>query len=195
MVTIHHILKTFVSLLALFIFVGFYACKNNSSYEKYSKELDSLKIVLHQSVSNLRSVDSVKCEEAILKFKIYSDFLNKNLKDTVSIEQAKQLKIFYSAGEGIIKFQGLRVNYLTNSELRKIQLQNLSTDLKNGSVEAAEAVEYINAEKLASQNLIEEMATNNVRENMELFTTSLPVIEEVIKLRNAGSLPLVPKTM
>lgn len=184
-------------IVAAFTVVSFYACKNNSSYEKYSKELDSLKIVLHQSVSNLRSVDSIKCEEAILKFKIYSDFLDKNLKDTVSLEQAKQLKIFYASGKAIMKFQGLRANYLTNSELRKIQLQNLSNDLNNGSIEPAEAVEFINTEKQASQLLIDEMTgnTNTVRNNIELFTTSLAPVEEVIKARNSGNLPLVPKAL
>lgn len=198
MVINHQRLKTLLPFIsAIFLLACFFACKNNSSYEKYSKELDSLKIVLHQSTTNLKSVDSLKCEEAILKFKIYSDFLNKNLKDTVSVEQAKQLKIFYASGESIIKFQNLRANYSTNSELRKIQLQNLSNDLKNGSIEPAEAVEFINTEKQSSQALIDEMNTNTItiRENMESFIGSLQAVEEVIRSRNFGNLPLVPKAL
>lgn len=179
----------------LLIFGIFYSCRNNTTYEKYSKELDSLKIVLQQSVLNLKSADSLKCEEAIFKFKIYSDFLNKNLKDTVTIEQAKQLKVFYSCGEAITKFQSLRPTYLTNSELRRVQLQNLSNDLKNGSIEASEAVDYINTEKQASLALIDEIThnTTNVRDNLDLFNSSSTIVEEVIKQRNGGNLPLVPK--
>lgn len=150
---------------------------------------------MQQSVLNLKSADSLKCEESILKFKIYSDFLTKNLKDTVTIEQAKQLKVFYTCGEAITKFQSLRPSYLTNAELRKIQLQNLSNDLKNGSIDAEEAVEYINTEKHASQTLIDEITNNtaNTRDNLDLFNISTPAVEEVIKLRNSGNLPLVPK--
>lgn len=198
MVINHQSLKTLLPfILAASIIASVYACRNNSSYEKYSKQLDSLKIVLHQSVSNLKSVDSIRCEEAILKFKIYSDFLNKNLKDTVTVEEAKQLKIFYASGETIQKFQALRGNYAASSELRKIQLQNLSNDLKNGSIEPGEAVEFINNEKLASEALIDEMDTNTktVRENIESFLGSIQTVEEVIKSRNSGNLPLVPKAL
>lgn len=113
------------------------------------------------------------------------------------MEQAKQLKLFYTSGQSIIKFQNLRSSYSTNTELRKIQLQNLSNDLQNGSIEPAEAVEFINAEKQSSQTLINEMNgnTTTVRENIELFVRSLQPVEEVIKSRNFGNLPLVPKAL
>lgn len=171
------------------------SCNRSNTYQKYSAELDSLNTVLHQSVSNLKKVDSLRCESAILKFKIYSEFLNDNLKDTVPLETAKQLKVFFDAGTSIVKFQSLRSAYLTNSELRSIQLQHLSNDLKQGSVNPEEAVDFINKEKQASFDLIDEMNTNaeSLHSNLDLFLSSLPAVEETIRTINSGNLPVVPQ--
>lgn len=172
------------------------SCNRTNTYQKYTTELDSINTVLHQTANKLKIVDSMRCESAILKFKIYSEFINDNLNDTVPIETARQLKVFFETGTSIVKFQNLRSSYMTNSELRSIQLQHLSSDLRSGSITQEEAVEFISKEKQASLALIEEMNINvqNTRTNLDLFLTSLPAVEETIKLRNEGNLPIVPQT-
>lgn len=185
-------MKTVFSIVLSFIMtMSFLSCRNTHAYDKHIKELDSLKVVLQQSVANFKSVDSTQCVEAFSKQYTYSLFINSHLKDTVTKTVAENLQLFHSVEKGLSDYIALRSSWLTEANSSAAQLQTLSHDLKNGSVDEDDAIEFINEEKKQAEKIIEELKTNTetIRKHLELFNQSLPVIEDLIKQLNSGVLP------
>lgn len=171
--------------------MGLLSCRNTHAYEKYSKELDSLKVVLQQSVTHFKTVDSLSCTKAYSKQYTYSFFINSYLKDTVTKTMAENLQAFQSVGKGMNDYLAMRSSWLNEAELSVEQLQTLSHDLKTGSIDEEEAIEFINEEKKESQKIIEELNVNTeiIRKHLEVFNQSLPTCEDLVKKLNNGVLP------
>lgn len=171
--------------------VGLSSCRNTHAYEKYTKELDSLKVVLQQSVSHFKAVDSSACMKAYSKQYTYSLFINSHLKDTVTKTVAENLQAFQSVGKGMNEYLALRSGWLNEADLSVEQLQTLSHDLKTGSIDEEEAIEFINEEKKESEKIIEELNVNTeiIRKHLEVFNQALPVCEDLVKKLNSGVLP------
>lgn len=179
-------------------FVGFIvismlssSCRNPNQYQKQVKELDSLKVVLQEAIVNFNTVDSVKCSEAYTQQFTYSNFINTNLKDTVSLETAENLQSFYSVGKNLVNYLAMCSKWKTEAKQSIKQLTDLSHDLKNGSAEDEEVFEFVSEEKMEAIKIIEELKTNTelVRFSLESFSKSLPTALETIKKINNGSLP------
>ncbi len=184
-------MKFLLPSLIIITCMSFFSCRNTHAYDKYVKELDSLKVVLQQSVDNFKTVDSAACIQAYSKHYTYSRFINSHLKDTVTKTIAENLQNFQAVEKGLHDYVSLRSLWLQDANTSINQLQNLSHDLKNGSVDAEEAVAFINDEKKLAEKIIEELKINteNIRKHLELFNQSLPVCEDLIKQLNAGVLP------
>ena len=69
--------------------------------------------------------------------------------------------------------------------------RTLSHDLKNGSVNEEEAIEFINQEKKQAELIIEELKVNTetIRKHLEVYNQSLPVCQSLVKELNSGVLP------
>ncbi|MBI3520248.1 MAG: hypothetical protein HY062_12955 [Bacteroidetes bacterium] len=171
--------------------LSFLSCKNTHAYDKYIKELDSLKIVVQQSVDNFKTVDSASCVLAYARQYTYSQFITTHLKDTVSKTLAENLQNFQSVEKGLHDYLAFRSEWLAKSQLSITQLQNLAHDLKNGSINEEEAVEFINTEKKQAETIIEELKLNTelIRKHLDVFNQSLPACEELVKQLNSGTLP------
>ncbi len=189
-------LKAFFLLTILLVLnFCFSSCTNTRVYDKYVKELDSLKIVVEQATDNFKTVDSLNCYRISLKQSTYSVYLNQNLKDTISKMEAENLQSFYAAGKAINTYLMMRPKWLSDADLSIKQLTSLSHDLKSGSIEADEAVEFISTEKKQAEKIIEELKLNTeaIRSYIVIYTKSLPATEDMIKRLNNGLLPAVPK--
>lgn len=184
-------MKYILYLIIAITSISFFSCRNSHSYDKYVKELDSLKVVLQQSVDNFKTVDSAACIKAYSKHYTYSLFINTHLKDTVTKAVAENLQNFQAVEKGLHEYISQRSSWLKDANTSISQLQNLSHDLKNGSVNDEEVVAFINDEKKLAEKTIEELKINteNIRKHLELFNQSLPVCEDLIKQLNAGVLP------
>lgn len=169
----------------------FSSCHKSDKYEKYIKELDSLKIVIEQSIVNFNSIDSATCYNAYSKQYTYANFINVNLKDTVPKATAEALQTFYLLGRNMENYLDMRPVWILESHKSITQLINLSHDLKNGSVTDKEAVDFINEEKKEAEKIIRELNENTeiIRRMMEQFTKTLPTAEEVTKRINNNVLP------
>jgi len=173
------------------LIICFLSCKNTLSYDKHVKELDSLKIVVLQAIDNFKTVDSATCMNIYAKQHTYSQFINLHLKDTVTKIVAENLQIFSSVGPGIAEYVSMRSHLLQEGQLSLKQLNALSHDLKNSSLDNDEAIEFINIERKGAEKIIEELKTNTerIRKHLDLFNQSLPVCEDLVKQLNAGILP------
>ena len=188
-------MKTLSCLTTAIIILCVSACRNAHVYDKYVKELDSLKVVVEQAVDNFKTIDSSACVLAYSKQLTYTDFINKNLKDTVSIVTANNIQSFYKTGKGLKSYLQMRQQWLSKADQSIKQLNNLSHDLKSGSVNEEEAIEYISNEKRTAEKIIEELKLNTetIRTYLEIYNTALPITEDVVRRLNNGSLPQLVK--
>jgi len=185
-------LKTAVlSFLPILYVLGFSGCRQGHDYARYVRELDSLKVVTEQAVDHFTTVDSLACYEAYSKERSYRLFIESHVNDTVPKETAEALTGFFSTEKALKDYLGQRPVWLSEARSVIRQVGLLSNDLKNGSIETAEAVEFISTEKKRSEKIIEELKTNTVliRKHLELYNRYLPVVEQVLKSYNAGILP------
>lgn len=179
----------------LLVIMSFSSCRNAHTYDKYIKELDSLKIVVQQSIDNFKTVDSSSCVEAYYKQYTYSLFIDSHLKDTVTKSVAENLQNFNSVAKGLHDYITLRSLWISEANLSITQLQTLSHDLKNGSIENEDAIGFINDEKKQAEKIIEELKINteHIRKHLELYHQSLPVCENLVKQLNSDILPELVK--
>ena len=188
-------MKSLLSIIMAITCISFFSCKNTYTYDKYIKELDSLKVVMQQSVDNFKTVDSASCMEAYTKQYTYSLFIDSHLKDTVTKSVAENLQNFHSIEKGLQDYTTLRSLWLQDANTSIKQLQTLSHDLKNGSLDEEEAIGFINDEKKQAEKIIEELKSNTerIRKHLELYHQSLPVCEDLVKQLNFGVLPQLVK--
>jgi len=182
--------------LSLLIILSFSAlvlpmCKPSHAYDKYIKELDSLKIVVEQAIDHFKTIDSLRCYDAFSKQYTYNAFITTHVQDTVSKSSAEAMQAFFATGKPLNNYLAMRPVWLAEANARVKQLSTLSTDLKNDNIETAEAVEFINEEKKQSEKIIEELKVNTalLRKHLDLYAKNLPLIEAMIKERNSGQLP------
>lgn len=178
-----------VSLVVLTMYVS--SCKNSNQYAKQVKELDSLKVVLQEALVNFNTIDSAKCYKAYAEQFTYSTFINANLRDTVSRETAENLQLFYAVGKNLVNYLVMSPKWKEEAKQSIKQLTDLSHDLKNGSVEEEEVVEFLSEEKKESDKIIEELKANTelMRYSLETFSKTLPTAQETVKKLNSGALP------
>jgi hypothetical protein len=178
-----------IGLVALTLYTS--SCKNSNHYAKQVKELDSLKVVLQEALVNFNTIDSAKCYQAYAEQFTYSTFINANLMDTVSRQTAENLQLFYATGKNLVNFIAMSPKWKEEAQKSIKQLTDLSHDLKNGSVEDEEAIEFLSEEKREADKIIEELKTNTelMRFSLETFSKSLPIAQETVKKLNGGSLP------
>ena len=188
-------MKLFFFSLTIIGISFFSSCNHSHTYDKYIKELDSLKVVVEQSVANFKTIDSTACYNAYSKQFTYASYINVNLKDTVSRSVANDLQTFYMLGRSLVNYLAMRPVWLTEAQKSIMQLTNLSHDLKNGSVEDEEAIEFIGEEKQEAEKIIGELKENTeaIREQMEQFTKTLPTAELTVKMLNKNVLPELVK--
>lgn len=161
------------------------------------KELDSLKVVLEQSIDQFKTIDSTICFKAYSKQFSYSVFINARLKDTVSLDIAKNLQKMHSIEKGLKDYLLYRSYWINNAHVTIHQLLSLSNDLKNEILDEDEALDFINQEKAQAQQVINELKVNteNIRNHLEIFNQSVPMCEAFVKTLNGGILPelIVPE--
>ena len=185
-------MKLFFSfLLGCCILFQMVSCKNTHTFDKYVKELDSLKIVVEQAVDNFKTVDSLTCFTVFNTQASYSKYINSNLKDTISKIEAENLQLFFATGKGLRDYTTKRQTWLNEAALTITQITALSHDLKQGAIEPEEAVDFINKEKKQAEKIIDELKLNteSVRECILTYNKSLPFVQSVLKRLNGGVLP------
>ncbi len=187
----------FLSTILLIIAFCFSNCRGSFTYDKYVKELDSLKVVLEQSVDQFKSIDSAVCFKAYSKQYTYSVYVNTHLKDTVSKTVAENLQKMHSVEKGLRDYLLYRSYWINDANISINQLLNLSNDIKHETLEEDEALEFISQEKKHAEQMIDELKgnTENLRNHLEVFNQSVPVCEAFLKTLNGGVLPelIVPE--
>jgi DNA-binding transcriptional MerR regulator len=95
----------------------------------------------------------------------------------------------------MVNYLAARSNWLTEAKTSVAQLTNLVHDLKNGSVEDEEVIEFITEEKKEAEKIIDELKQNTevIRNLLQQYNQALPTAEMVVKRLNNEVLPDIVK--
>lgn len=186
-------IENFVSvLLCLFICIS---CGRNEAYEKQIRSLDSLSGALNQKLDELRRVDTVTLERAISKYKIYKAFIGQNINDTLRREEADHLQHFYICGKNLFDFSANRKAIVAKGNLVNSQIAKLIADARNKTMEDEKLAQNISFEKSNADDLIKKSVDQQQQflSCLQEFKLSLTAVENLIRSRNSGQMPVVIK--
>jgi hypothetical protein len=176
----------------LFLFI-FSSCLKDEASEKVLHSLDSLSGALNLKLKELQQVDTVTVNKALLTFTNYRQFISQNVNDTVRKEEGDQLQRFYSAGKKLETFTENRRALIARGNLINSQLTKLTTDLKNNSADEEKILIYLNRERAGADEIVKSTLGQQqaFQAGLEEFKISLSGVEELIKIRNGGTLPTI----
>lgn len=157
--------------------------------------MDSTRIVLQVKLNELKKAESNISCLSFGKFETYSNFLNSNLKDTITRAQANALQLFVNSGKVIKLFNEEKQDLIKQTETSIIQIQKLSGDIKENQVAQNVMDTYFNNEKNQAEKVIAIIEQNIRALNLSLvnFKNSTVRTEELIRQVNNGQLPAVVK--
>lgn len=183
---------TLIFSISVFIFSS---CGKSSEHEKMLKSLDSLSGALNQKLTELRFVDTVILQKAIVKYNNYKQFIQQNVNDTISKTEADHLQQFYNSGKNLIEFDENRKAIIARGNLINSQLNKLVIDAKENDLATEKLKEYTLQEKLQAEQLIKDTFSEQqlFNANLQEFKLSLFGVEELIKSRNNGQMPTIIK--
>lgn len=179
----------FITAVATGIVFG--SCGKSHDYDASVKQLDSLKVVMEESLSGFASLDSAKYADALSKEVTYTAFIQMNVTDTISRQEALMLQELHTAGKAFRGFLSSRRSLIDDARISASQLKKLSADLASGAVDSRVAIQYISQERQEAERIIHLLKLNTevLRSEMEDYTRSLPGIEALVKAHNNGQLP------
>lgn len=183
--------------LIIIFFAGvlFQSCNRVDIYAVKTQSLDSLIGAVNSSTKEVDKADTVILEKAISRFNQYKQFIQQNVKDTLTKTEADFMQQFYTSGKNLENFSVNRRSIKARTGLINSQIEKLKTDSKNRSVPEEKLIEFTNREKKEAANLIE--ASHGQQQifytSLQEFKTSLKGVEDIIKARNNGQLPTIIK--
>jgi hypothetical protein len=190
-------IKTAKNTLIIIFFAGalFQSCNRVDIYAVKMQSLDSLSGAVNSSAEEVDKTDTVILDKAISRFNQYKQFIQQNVKDTLTKVEADFTQQFYTSGTSLENFATNRRSIKARTNLINSQIEKLKTDAKNRSITEEKLIEFTNQEKKEAGNLIE--ASQKQQQlfytSLQEFKTSLKGVEDIIKARNNGQLPTIIK--
>ena len=164
-------------------------------YEQKAKTLDSLSGAVNLVLKELQNVDTLVLQKSIFRYVWYKQFINANINDTISKEDADNLQNFYASGKNLENFSTNRKLILTRAALLNSQLVTLSQDVKSKTINE-KTLQYSSVyETVEAANLIESASKQQkvFHSSVEEFKNSIRGVELLIRSRNKGELPTIIK--
>lgn len=179
--------------ILIFISLFFVKCKHTNYYEKETAILDSTKIVLQVKLNELKKSEQAIENVQYSKFEGYSSFLKNNIKDTIGKPEGNALQLFIKSGNTIREFNKSKAEIIKQTEISILQIQKLSSDLKENNVQLNVVQPYYNSERGHAAELIKTIEQNIKALNLSLnnYRNAISRTEEYIKQINNGQLPAV----
>ncbi len=185
---------TYLIVIVLGLF--FFSCTNSAKKEQLIKCIDSLQTVLSLKQTELCKIDTIQLNKAITRFKNYSEFIHQNISDTLALQEAETINLFYTSGKNLENFNANKISLLTRISLINSQLTKLKLDVQGGNYKPNVTELLVNEEKAQTKNISEivTIQLQNYISNLQTLKNSLYPTEVILKNKNGGNLPTVINT-
>jgi len=189
------LLKIGQRIVVVLISFMFIRCGEDNHLTAATKSLDSMQVVLTTKSSELLAIDTIVLNKALDKFTQYAAFINQHVNDTLTKAEADYLQKFFVSGNTLLSVKNNRNTLLMRSGIIHSQIDNLKKDYSNRVISRVEFIVNASSEKKASAeviNIFQETSTAFYK-NIQDFKNSILPVEELIKRRNNGNLPVLVK--
>ena len=161
---------------------GLISCKGGKKMPEEAAKLDSLSLLLEASAAKLKAIDSTEVEFKYEATMQDIGFVEENLKDSITREEAEALSTYRDTRKVLKSFNKKRVSLFAEYTITEKQVKTLSADLKNGSIDQNKAYEYFVIESTEANKLLLEMNDLNDRISSSLTKNKLykPVVDSVV---------------
>ncbi len=187
-------MKDIAKIIAFFIvLVLANACGINNISKQQIKSLDSLNGVINTAIINLQKIDTLQFKKALTQFDEYAQFINSKLNDTLSKNEAIDLKNFFESGEELKMFHQNKINLLSRLKIINTQVSHLCADISNKVISTQEANIHFKNE-VSEANRLAPLAFEQEKLyylNYQKLNQSIQKVEEIIKRYNQNQLPIV----
>lgn len=178
----------FVSLLTV-------SCSRKALYEPSLRRIDSAIVIVSVYEERISSIDTHQLQKALQKWEVLSAFIQNNVSDTLTKNEAQALQQFYQSGQYLQLFLGKRKDLQKRCALMQLQLKRLMETGQTESLQVNQFNDNTNNELdvLKSTGLIIDKTLSDYPAQLQNFRNSIPGVEALVKARNRGSLPMVIK--
>jgi hypothetical protein len=142
-------------LFLAFVISSFVSCIRENPHAEKIKTLDSLYIVLDAVEKDLIAIDhdyAQKTHDEIIR---NVDFIKKEFKDTLSMEDSKFFAAYRTMRKPYLKVAHYKLPFAEELAYTKSQMKNLSKDIKNQTLSAEDINEFFNTEYEAAKGIAE----------------------------------------
>ncbi len=172
----------FFTILLSSLSYGLISCKGGKKMPEEAAKMDSLSLLLEASAAKLKAIDSAEVELTYSATMQDVGFVEENLKDSITREQAEALSTYRDTRKILKSFNKKRTSLFAEYAITEKQVKTLSADLKKGSIDQNKAYEYFVIESTEANKLLLEMNELNDRINSSLTKNKLykPVVDSVV---------------
>ena len=157
MITLTKLKTVFFIFILSGLGASFHSCKSGVKMPTEAASLDSLGNLLGAVEQKLMAIDSVLVEQKYKETMADLNFVEQNLKDSITRQQADAISSYRGTRKNLKNFNKNRSNLLAQYKLVEVQLKTLSDDLKKGAIENNKAYEYFVIESTEANKLLLEM--------------------------------------
>ena len=144
-----------VFISCILIGVSFSFCSNEKKFEKQTRILDSLTLELEKGIAVYKTIDTLKLKQKLAEYEKQTKYIAENVKDTISLKDGEVINAYKGSSNAMNYLLLKNKDFITEIELSKQQLKDLSGDIKNNKIEDARAFEYFTQEQVNAGNLLE----------------------------------------
>jgi hypothetical protein len=181
--------------IATFFVAGCVACDTASEYNRTIHTIDSLSGAVNAMASQVQVIDTVLLERLLNKYVYYSQFVKQQVNDTLTREEADQLKQFYEGGMALRDFKRNRSAILARAALINSQLSRLAGDAHEKSLNIESLSRFTMQEKFEATKLIETgyVQQKEYLQQLVQYRNAVKGVEELLRTRNNSQLPTIVK--
>ncbi len=185
-------------LVGVFIFLFlFSSCSREINLTEEIRVTDSLKKELLETTARFNLLDSVKIKYCSQHINEIFAFVNVNLKDTISKQEASLLSDFKNASKAFKKYDRTRKDLLRYYNYNLKQLEDLSFDLRNQNISSPDtAKKFVRQELNANRELVTMMRLHAqiIPNKLNKCDSLFPLAEKFLMKINNGIAPVFNPT-
>jgi hypothetical protein len=181
-----------ISIFSSVLFLVLFSCKPAVDFTDEIRKTDSLKTELVNATTGFYSLDSNKLNDAGVRINSYFSFINSNLKDTITKEEALLLSNLKNISKVVGKYMKTKKDLKLHYNFNVKQLENLAYDLQNKSIASKDsAKKFIMDEVIANGDLIHmmKMHMEKIPPKLKQYDSLMVPAEAFIRKINNGTIP------
>jgi hypothetical protein len=172
-----------------------FSCSHERLYKIDKQRLDSTLVVVQNHFLELQKIDSSQLIRAVEKYNTLKTFILSQITDTLTKDEASALYQFNESGKVLEQFQNYRVSAKKELLKSQKQLHDLIQSGTDESITPEQFMLYTQKELSASTEMtgVFRLSQLNYVKAFQDFKNALPKVEQLIKQRNKGNMPLIIK--